>query len=186
MHFLALAMDFDGTIAENGNVPPQVCAALTRLKESGRKLLLVTGRELQALKHQFPNLDLFDLVIVENGALLYDPVTDTEELIADPASTELVASLRDKGVSPLSIGRSVIATWRPFENTVLSSIRELGLEWQMTFNKDAIMVLPPCVNKASGLSAALRRLGICELNVVGVGDAENDHAFYRSVAVPRP
>ena len=177
MHFLALAMDFDGTIAENGNVPPQVCAALTRLKESGRKLLLVTGRELQALKHQFPNLDLFDLVIVENGALLYDPVTDTEELIADPASTELVASLRDKGVSPLSIGRSVIATWRPFENTVLSSIRELGLEWQMTFNKDAIMVLPPCVNKASGLSAALRRLGICELNVVGVGDAENDHAF---------
>ncbi|WP_246883002.1 HAD hydrolase family protein [Pseudomonas sp. Tri1] len=47
----------------------------------------------------------------------------------------------------------------------------------MTFDKDAIMVLPPCVNKASGLDAALRQLGICALNVVGVGDAENDHAF---------
>jgi HAD superfamily hydrolase (TIGR01484 family) len=177
MHFLALAVDFDGTIAENGSVPPDVCASLTTLKNSGRKLLLITGRELQALKHHFPQLELFDLVIAENGALLYEPITDTEELIADPASTELVGRLRDKGVSPLSIGRSVIATWHPFENAVITSIRELGLELQITFNKDAIMVLPPCVNKASGLMAALRRLGICELNVVGVGDAENDHSF---------
>ncbi|KFE51286.1 HAD-IIB family hydrolase [Pseudomonas syringae] len=177
MHFLALAVDYDGTIAENGSVPPQVCASLTTLKNSGRKLLLVTGRELQALKHHFPHLDLFDLVVAENGALLYDPVTDTEELIAEPASMDLVSRLRDKGVSPLSVGRSVIATWHPWEEAVINSIRELGLELQMTFNKDAIMVLPPGVNKASGLAAALRTLGICELNVVGVGDAENDHSF---------
>lgn len=177
MHFLALAVDYDGTIAENGNVPEHVCTALASLKASGRKLLLITGRELQALKHHFTQLDLFDLVVVENGALLYDPRTDTEELIADSASTALVERLRDKGVSPLSVGRSVIATWHPFEDAVISSIRELGLELQMTFNKDAIMVLPTGVNKASGLSAALLRLGICELNVVGVGDAENDHAF---------
>jgi len=177
MHFLALAVDYDGTIAENGNVPAHVCTALASLKASGRKLLLITGRELQALKHHFTQLDLFDLVVVENGALLYDPRTDTEELIADSASTELVERLRDKGVSSLSVGRSVIATWHPFEDAVISSIRELGLELQMTFNKDAIMVLPTGVNKASGLSAALLRLGICELNVVGVGDAENDHAF---------
>ena len=177
MHFLALAVDYDGTIAENGSVPPQVCASLTTLKQSGRKLLLVTGRELQALKHHFPHLHLFDLVVAENGALLYDPVTDTEELIADPASIELVGRLRDKGVSPLSVGRSVIATWHPWEEAVINSIRELGLELQMTFNKDAIMILPPGVNKASGVAAALRTLGICELNVVGVGDAENDHSF---------
>jgi len=177
MHFLALAVDYDGTIAENGSVPPQVCASLTTLKNSGRKLLLVTGRELQALKHHFPHLDLFDLVVAENGALLYDPVTDTEELIAEPASMDLVSRLRGKGVSPLSVGRSVIATWHPWEEAVINSIRELGLELQMTFNKDAIMVLPPGVNKASGLAAALRTLGICELNVVGVGDAENDHSF---------
>ncbi|AOE60635.1 HAD-IIB family hydrolase [Pseudomonas corrugata] len=177
MHFLALAVDYDGTIAESGNVPEQVCTALATLRDSGRKLLLITGRELQALKHHFDRLDLFDLVVAENGALLYDPRTDTEELIADSASTELVQRLREKGVSPLSVGRSVIATWHPFEGAVITSIRELGLELQMTFNKDAVMVLPSGVNKASGLSAALLRLGICELNVVGVGDAENDHAF---------
>jgi HAD superfamily hydrolase (TIGR01484 family) len=177
MHFLALAVDYDGTIAENGSVPPHVHASLMTLKSSGRKLLLVTGRELQALKHNFPHLDLFDLVVAENGALLYNPLEDSEELIAAPASVELFGRLRDKGVSPLSVGQSVIATWHPFEEAVITTIRELGLELQMTFNKDAIMVLPPGVNKASGLSAGLRRLGICELNVVGVGDAENDHAF---------
>ncbi|WP_267963009.1 hypothetical protein [Pseudomonas kribbensis] len=41
MHFLALAVDYDGTIAENGSVPAQVCASLSEVKKSGRKLLLI-------------------------------------------------------------------------------------------------------------------------------------------------
>lgn len=49
------------------------------------------------------------------------------------------------------------------------------------------MVLPAGVNKASGLIAALKKMGISPHNVVGIGDAENDHAFLRlcemSVAV---
>jgi hypothetical protein len=59
----------------------------------------------------------------------------------------------------------------------LEAIRDLGLELQVIFNKDAVMVLPSGVNKASGLSAALEELGLSPHNVVGVGDAENDHAF---------
>ncbi len=39
------------------------------------------------------------------------------------------------------------------------------------------MVLPPQVNKATGLAAALAELKLSPHNVVGVGDAENDHAF---------
>jgi hypothetical protein len=39
------------------------------------------------------------------------------------------------------------------------------------------MVLPPSVNKRSGLEAALAKLGLSAHNCVGVGDAENDHAF---------
>jgi hypothetical protein len=45
------------------------------------------------------------------------------------------------------------------------------------FNKGAVMVLPAGVTKASGLAAALRDLGLSPHNVVGVGDAENDHSF---------
>ena len=39
------------------------------------------------------------------------------------------------------------------------------------------MILPSGVNKASGLRAALKSLGLSPHNVVSVGDAENDHAL---------
>jgi hypothetical protein len=41
------------------------------------------------------------------------------------------------------------------------------------------MVLPPGINKAAGLGAALDQLHLSPHNVVGIGDAENDHAFMR-------
>jgi hypothetical protein len=91
-----------------------------------------------------------------------------------------VETLRKKGVTPLSVGRSVIATWEPNEKLVLEAIRELGLELQIVFNKGAVMVLPPGVNKASGLQAALDDLGLSAHNVVSIGDAENDHAFLQA------
>ena len=53
-------------------------------------------------------------------------------------------------------------------------LRDLGLDRQIIFNKDAVMVLPSGVNKASGLSAALEEMKISHHNVVAVGDAEND------------
>ena len=74
-------------------------------------------------------------------------------------------------------GRPVIvATGNP-TTTVLELIRDLGLELHVTFNKDAVMVLPAGLSKATGLAEALRELGLSAHNVVGIGDAENDHAF---------
>jgi HAD superfamily hydrolase (TIGR01484 family) len=177
VHFLALAVDYDGTIARNGSVAPETCEALQRLKQSGRRLLLVTGRELAQLRHAFPELDIFDMVVAENGALLYEPASGEERMIAPQPSPALIRRLGESQVAPLSVGRSIIATWRPHEQAVMNAIRDLGLELQITFNKDAIMVLPTNVNKASGLLHALRELDISPLNVVAVGDAENDHAF---------
>ena len=82
-------------------------------------------------------------------------------------------------MSPVAVGRVIVATWKPHETTVLEVIRDLGLELHVIFNKDAVMVLPAGLNKATGLAEALRELGLSAHNVVGVGDAENDHAFLR-------
>jgi hypothetical protein len=60
---------------------------------------------------------------------------------------------------------------------VLEVIRDCGLDLQMIFNKGAVMVLPASINKATGLRAALWDMGLSSHNAVGVGDAENDHAF---------
>jgi len=62
---------------------------------------------------------------------------------------------------------------------VIELIRDLGLELHVVFNKGAVMILPSGVNKATGLAAALEDLSLSAHNCVGVGDAENDHAFLR-------
>src|SRR5262249_30783224 len=54
------------------------------------------------------------------------------------------------------------------------------LELQVIFNRDAVMVLPASVNKVTGFQHALADLTLSRHNAVGVGDAENDHAFLRS------
>jgi len=177
MYFMALATDYDGTLAEDGRVSDATIAALESFRETGRKLIMVTGRELPDLKRVFDRLDLFEKVVVENGALLYTPATEEERPLSLPPAQEFVAALEQRGVEPLSVGRSIVATWEPHETTVLEVIHELGLELEIVFNKGAVMVLPSGINKASGLTAALAELRLAPLNVVGVGDAENDHAF---------
>ena len=181
MHYLkALATDYDGTIAHDGVVDDETLAALERLKHSGRKLVMVTGRELPDLLRVCPRLDLFDRVVAENDALLYTPGTKEERPLGPPPPDAFVARLRAQGMSPLSVGRVIVATWEPNETAVLEAIRDLGLDLQIIFNKGAVMVLPNGINKASGLGAALEDLGLSAHNVVATGDAENDLAFMRT------
>jgi len=174
---MALATDYDGTIAWHGAVDDTTIDALQRVRASGRRLILVTGRELDDLIRVFPTLDLFDRIVAENGALLYDPATRTRRTLGEPPALEFVEELQRRGVSPLSVGQVIVATWHPNETTVVKVIRDLGLELQVVFNKGAVMVLPTGINKATGLRAALEDLGLSTHNTVGVGDAENDQAF---------
>lgn len=180
MYYLALATDYDGTLAHHGTVDAATLAALERLKGTGRRLIMVTGRELPDLERVFPEYTLFDRIVAENGALIYTPATRRERVIAPAPPAEFIQLLKDRHVEPLSVGRSIVATWEPNEGAVLDAIRELGLELQIIFNKGAVMVLPSGVNKATGLEAALEELELSAHNVVGIGDAENDHAFMRA------
>jgi HAD superfamily hydrolase (TIGR01484 family) len=177
MRYFVLATDYDGTLATDGHVHDATKDALKRLRTSGRKLILVTGRELEDLQRAFPELDLFDYVVAENGAVLYCPASRQEKLLGTLPPEEFVLALQAKNVDPLSVGKVIVATWHPNENKVLETIRELGLELQVIFNKGAVMVLPSGINKAAGLTAALEEMKLSPHNVVAVGDAENDHAF---------
>jgi HAD superfamily hydrolase (TIGR01484 family) len=177
MRFLALATDYDGTLAKDGHVDQPTLAALGRLRDSGRRLILVTGRQLDDLLDVFSQVSLFDRVVAENGALLYRPSGREEKLLGEPPPHALIEAIRKRGVRPVSTGRIIVATWEPHRAAVLDAIRELGLDLQVILNKGAIMVLPSGVNKATGLGAALDELKLSPHNVVGVGDAENDLAF---------
>ena len=183
MNYLALATDYDGTLARDGHVEEEVTAALRRLRASGRKIILVTGRVLADLVSLFSDLALCDVVVAENGGLLYWPSEQREEVLAEAPTEKFIQEMIALDVKPFSVGRVVFATWRPHEHKILDAIQRLALGYQIIFNKDAVMVLPSSINKASGLVAALHRLGLTESQIVGVGDAENDHAFLDCCAV---
>jgi hypothetical protein len=187
MRYFALASDYDGTLAEKGAIHPDTLRMLELLRNTGRQLLLVTGRLLPDLKSVFPEYEVFGQIVAENGAVLYNTGTKAETVLCEAPPAEFATALARKGVTPLEVGRVIVATLDIHKQTVLQTIEELGLELQIIFNKGSAMVLPSGVNKATGLHAALRRLGLSAHNTVGVGDAENDHAFLqvceRSVAV---
>jgi len=98
MRYVCVTLDYDGTLARHGSVAQSTIDALPRVRTSGRKLILATGRELPDLLKVF-------------------------------AETQ--------------------------ETTVLELIREMSLELQIIFNKNAVMILPSGVNKGSGVLAAL-------------------------------
>lgn len=177
MRYHVLAADYDGTLAHHGRIDQETWDALKRLVESGRKVVMVTGRELEDLLALLPEPELFTRIVAENGALVYDPATKEIKKLADTPPPEFSEELAKRGVDRISVGHVIVACWEPHQDTILATIRDLGLELQVIFNKGAVMVLPTGVNKATGLAAALAELGLSPHNAVGIGDAENDHAL---------
>lgn len=196
MSYRSLATDYDGTLATDGRVTAQTLAALEQWRSVGRQLILITGRQLDDLQTVFTHFELFDWIVAENGALLYQPATKAELLLAEPPPDEFVQTLRDRihqaelanppltkeferlrTLAPLATGRVIVATWTPHDVTAIELIQEMGLPLQVILNKGAVMILPRGIDKAFGLQAAIAKLNVSLEQVVGVGDAENDLAF---------
>jgi hypothetical protein len=179
MTYRALATDYDGTLAFDGAVDEPTLDALRRARGAGLRLLLVTGRELPSLFNRFSEPALFDQIVAENGAIVYDPRSRSVERLA-PAPPPLLLDALQRAEVPFSVGHSIVGTVTPHDTVLLEAIDTLGLDWHVIFNKGAVMALPGHVTKATGLGAALRVLGVPARETIGVGDAENDHAFLRA------
>ena len=172
-----LACDYDETLAAAGRVSGRTLEAVSRFQASGGKFILVTGRALEDLAEVGPELTCFDFVVAENGAVLYWPQSGQVQSAASGPSDEFVAELAKRGVHPLAIGRSIVATVRQHAVVVRETIAEMGLDLETILNRSSLMILPRGVNKGSGLTLALEHLGWPLENVIGIGDAENDASF---------
>ncbi|HXT07844.1 MAG TPA: HAD-IIB family hydrolase [Roseiarcus sp.] len=177
--FVALASDYDGTLAKDGKVSASTLAALNRFKACDGRIVLVTGRVLPELEAVFPDIGVCDLVVAENGALLFWPKSGEVRLLAPPPPPAFAERLAELGAEPLTVGRCIVATRTPYEVAVLKTIEEMHLDLSIIFNKGAVMVLPSGVSKATGLEAALKALDVRAEETIGVGDAENDLAMLK-------
>src|SRR6185295_1540945 len=110
------------------------------------------------------HLGMFERVVAENGAVVYAPDTRDVQVLSEAPPAVFVEQLRRRGV-PLEPGKVIVATTEPHETAVIETIRDLGLELQVIFNKGAVMVLPSGVNKATGLLRALRGMGLSPHNI---------------------
>ena len=137
------------------------------------------GRRLPSIQRAFPESSLFNRIVAENGAVLFDP-SKKEGAIAPPPPPQLVEALQRRRSRP---------TCRPFDRGDREPAGQgragrdqgVGLEVQI-IQQGGRHGVAARRQQASGLAEALRELGMSSRNVVGVGDAENDHAFLRAAA----
>lgn len=182
MKLRVVALDYDGTIAVDGHLDPDVRAAIVEVRARGVTPVLVTGRILGDLRHLVGDLRLFDAVVAENGAVLAFPHSGRSALLAARASAELVRALEARGAS-VRAGLSVVELAAADAPSALAVIRALELPLVCHFNRDRLMILPQAVSKATGLREALRILRLSPHNAVAIGDAENDHELLASCEV---
>ena len=187
MKYEILATDYDETLAEEGIVSDASHDALMAFRQAGGSIILITGRELSDLKQVCTCLDAFDLIVAENGALLYWPYIKQEKLLAPVAPQELVVALQQRGVEPLSVGRTIVATREPHSNVARNLIEEMRWPIEIIYNKGAVMLLPAGIDKGHGFRHARKHLDLNHKKTIGFGDGENDYAFLKdcdlSVAV---
>jgi hydroxymethylpyrimidine pyrophosphatase-like HAD family hydrolase len=178
MRYVALAAGFDGTLARDGQCDERCVDTLRALAATGRKLILVTGRVLRELLEIFPDARLFDYVIAENGAAMYHPATRQSAILAQAPPEILIQELQRRQVTPMSVGSSSITTLQSNEAQIRDTLQKLELDFQTVANDGVLSVLPGGVDKASGVQAALKELGLSPHNLVAIGDGENDIALF--------
>lgn len=110
MRYHVLAADYDETLAHGGRIADTTWSALHRLCASGRKLVLVTGRELEDVLSLIREPELFARIVAENGAVLYRPASKEIRMLAAPPPASFVEELRARGVDRLASGRVIVAT----------------------------------------------------------------------------
>ena len=178
MKFLVLAIDFDGTIATNDVLNPDVRLALAELRRRGIVVILVTGRILEDLRRICGDLYFLDAVVGENGAALEFPATGYSMTLAPPPSEALLAELRAAGIEHAA-GHAIIEASAADGARILGILQRMELPLTLMFNRGRVMVLPQAISKATGLQQALSILRLSAHNAIGIGDAENDHELLR-------
>jgi hydroxymethylpyrimidine pyrophosphatase-like HAD family hydrolase len=176
-HYSTLALDYGGTVAVDGRVAAETVAALERARGRGRRLVLVTSATVAELRAARAPLELFDRVIAENGGVVLRPADGDCRALAGAPPLELVAALAARGVDPLRVGATLVATAHPHQGRAAAAIRELGVDYHVVFNRRTVLVVPGDVSAAATLGTALAELGVSPRDAVGVGDAQDDISF---------
>jgi len=173
MKFAVLALDYDGTVARDSVLHPDVRAAIAEARARGIVVIIATGRILSDLQIAVGDLNFVDAVVAENGAVLSFRNGQTR-IVGHIPPKVFLEELRRRGVAFKS-GQCVVEADASVAPAILATIRELQLPLVILFNRGRLMVLPQAISKGTGLREALNILRLSPHNAIAIGDAENDH-----------
>jgi hydroxymethylpyrimidine pyrophosphatase-like HAD family hydrolase len=182
MKLKALALDYDGTIAEDGRLDPAVRRALERARLAGLAVLIVTGRIIGELRQCAGDLTFADAIVGENGAVITFPRSGRSTALHEPPPPAFLDGLSERNVEFKS-GEVVVEADASAAPMALELIRQLELPLAILFNRGRMMILPQAISKATGFAVALDAFRLSPHNVLAIGDAENDHELLRSAEV---
>ena len=177
--FAILVCDYDGTLATGETASSQIIEALISASEAGTKLVLATGRELPDIRRVLPEIELFQWVVAENGAVLFEPATGVKEVLGAAPPDSFFQALRKRGVGPVAQGEVIAAIQSRHAAVLEETIRTLALPYHVILNKNSAMVLPSGVDKGTGVAAVLESMGVSSKETIAVGDGENDEDLFR-------
>ncbi len=181
MKLSLLALDYDGTIAEDGRLDPEVRSAIDEARAHGIVVVVVTGRVMEDLREVSGDLSWADAYVCENGAVV--ALSEGEpRVLCTAASLPLRRALELAGIR-CTAGRCVIEADARDAERILSIVRQLELPLALHFNRSRLMVLPHGVCKSSGLREVLRSFRLSSHNALAIGDAENDHDLLEACEV---
>ena len=140
MKFGVLALDYDGTIARDGVLSPDVKSAIAEARARGIVVIIVTGRIFSELRSVAGDLTFVDAVVAENGAVLAFPHAQTRVVGQLPPQI-FFDELRRREVAFKS-GQCIVEADASAAPVILAAIRELQLPLVILFNRGRLMVLP--------------------------------------------
>jgi len=168
----AIVCDYDRTLTDESLVLSlNAVTSLKSARKNGIKVFIASGRRLPFLMDVNERHNFVDVIIAENGAVIYDPADGTKILLGEGLE-ELKSAFA--GVDFVEVEEVIVATTLPYLKDVKEIIGRNGLSVDIELNRDDVMIMPKGVDKGSGIAKAAEIHGINRENLACIGDAEND------------
>lgn len=168
----AIACDYDRTLTDESLVLSEnAVISLKNARKNGIKVFLASGRRLPFLVDTNERYDFVDLIIAENGAVIYDPANGTTIFLGEGLE-ELRSAFVD--VDYVNVEEVIVATTIDHLDDVKEIIRINELSVDIELNRNDVMIMPKGINKGSGVAKAAEIHGIRREHLACIGDAEND------------
>ena len=179
MRYRALVCDYDLTLVdEDGHLSPETVASLRQLKASGRRICIITGRRMDDIASTLSpdEAALFDVIVAENGGVIWWPGSGRCQTIAPMVPPEFVRALSEARV-PASIGTTGVHVPRRFGPLAQGIAGRLNLPLHAIIGTNHYVFVANGIDKAWGLREAMRSLGLKPRDAVVMGDGFNDVAL---------